>query len=370
MIKRISMIFVFLFVFTPFLALAQEQERQVVIFQAPVINIDLGVVHDQMQQLYTNAPYLVKISGSGTGINPQTRQSGKVYYGGSGFVFIDNKERCGVVTNDHVLGPKLKTTAWVRFEGQKLAHKLRIVSRDSMFDLALLECPPSLPEGVRSAKLASSTEVGQITYAVGFPYGVRSVSWGVINAQESPFSAFSFINQTPLQPGNSGGPLVSFDEHGEDFVVGMNTRMSIKGLHSDTINIRYLEELLPRMWEGEKNIIHANLGIGIEEISDVNPDFYQDITNKRYSLLQQEERGLIVINVERGSAAGIGGIEVGDIVLGISRDKREVIFKNWQELFAEIALNLRPGDEVTIKTKRDGEIHNRTVTLGEHQVPQ
>lgn len=127
------------------------------------------------------------------------------------------------LTNSHVANGRTKLTA-VTEEGDRLDAEL--VGDDPLTDLALVRLAArDLP----FAELGDSDglRVGQLVIAMGNPLGFRStVSTGVVSATGRAMRGVggrlieNIIQHTaPLNPGNSGGPLV--DTRGR--VVGVNT---------------------------------------------------------------------------------------------------------------------------------------------------
>jgi S1-C subfamily serine protease len=147
---------------------------------------------------------------------PEDRERGQ----GSGFIIAAEGL---AVTNSHVARGRERLRVQTE-EGDSLDAKL--VGDDPSTDLALLRLSAKeLPQ----AELGDSDalQVGQLVIAMGHPLGFRStVSTGVVSAlgrsmrSEQGRLIESVVQHTaPLNPGNSGGPLV--DSRGR--VVGINT---------------------------------------------------------------------------------------------------------------------------------------------------
>ena len=128
-----------------------------------------------------------------------------------------------ILTNSHVVSQSDAVTIEL---GDGTTHTASIVGEDPATDLAVIRVNAS---ALPYASFGDSTtlRVGQFVIAIGNPLGFQStVSTGVVSAlgralREHDGRLIENIIQhtAPLNPGNSGGPLV--DSHGE--VVGMNT---------------------------------------------------------------------------------------------------------------------------------------------------
>ena len=149
------------------------------------------------------------------------RKQGRSAGSGSGVIISSDGL---ALTNSHVVQGS-RTVNLTTLEGREL--QARVLGDDPDTDLALLrvEADVSLP----AAKLGDSAKLkrGQIAIAIGNPLGFdATVTAGVVSAlgrslQSRTGRMIEDVVQTdaPLNPGNSGGPLVS--SAGE--VIGINT---------------------------------------------------------------------------------------------------------------------------------------------------
>tara|TARA_Y100000034_G_C6882659_1_gene404725 strand:+ start:230 stop:1108 length:879 start_codon:yes stop_codon:yes gene_type:complete len=137
---------------------------------------------------------------------------------GLGTGFIVSKDR--VVTNYHVIEGASEIDV-VTSDRNKIAGTLIGISQ--VRDLALVEVDLS-GENYKELELADSDSllVGKQVIAIGNPLGLSfSVSEGIISALErvGPNGLAEYIQtDVPLNPGNSGGPLINT----EGLVVGIN----------------------------------------------------------------------------------------------------------------------------------------------------
>ena len=215
-----------------------------------------------------------------------------------------------ILTNSHVAGAASRidvTTA----DGQHL--KARLVGDDPDTDLALIRVdePVTLP----AATLGDSKRLkrGQLVIAIGNPLGFEStVTAGVVSALGRSLRSrtgrlIDDVIQTDaaLNPGNSGGPLVS--SGGE--VVGINTAviMGAQGIcfavAANTASF-VLGELVRHA-----RVRRAFIGISAQQ-SAVPPRL-------RRGIGLAQESAVMVSSVETGSAADRAGLKAGDLLLGL-----------------------------------------------------
>jgi S1-C subfamily serine protease len=128
-----------------------------------------------------------------------------------------------ILTNSHVVQSATRLRVALT-DGRSV--EASIVGQDPATDLALIHAHGA---GVTHAALAgdNGARVGQLVIAMGNPLGFHaSVSTGVISAlgralrsQQGRLIESVIQHSAPLNPGNSGGPLL--DSHGK--IVGINT---------------------------------------------------------------------------------------------------------------------------------------------------
>ena len=186
---------------------------------------------------------------------------------GSGFVFSSD----GLIfTNAHVIARpgKIRVTL---LDGTEL--DATVTGSDPDSDIAILKI---YGNGYTVAKLgdAQQLQIGQFLIAIGNPLGYQhSVSTGVLSGvgrtlRTANGQLIENVLQTdaPLNPGNSGGPLINTD--GE--VVGINTAIigGAQGL-SFAIDINMAKEVARQLILDGK-VVKAYLGLMIQEI-DIHP---------------------------------------------------------------------------------------------------
>lgn len=219
-----------------------------------------------------------------------------------------------VLTNNHVVegvtGAEVSLT-----DGSILPAQ--IVGTDPATDLAVLRVGAN---GLPSATLgdSSSLHVGQLAIAIGNPFGFQStVSTGVVSALGRSLRSqagwlIDNVIQTdvPLNPGNSGGPLV--DSRGR--VMGINTAMIFmaQGI-SFAVPVNTAKWVVGELVTRGK-VRRAHLGIA----GQVRP-LHRRV--QRYFELKITS-GVEVMSVEENGPAARSGLLVGDVIIGL--DGQEV----------------------------------------------
>jgi putative serine protease PepD len=142
-----------------------------------------------------------------------------------------------IVTNEHVVEGASSITVSLNGQGTH-TFKASVVTEDKPSDLALLKVDPG-GLALHPLKLADTAtpQVGEAAYAIGNPFGLDwTLTTGIVSALHRQISApdgaaINDVIQTdaPLNPGNSGGPLI--DSAGA--VIGINSQI-VSGSRSAT----------------------------------------------------------------------------------------------------------------------------------------
>ena len=215
-----------------------------------------------------------------------------------------------VLTNSHVVGGGARIRATTA-EGQNLTAQ--VVGDDPDTDLALVRVNESLT--LPFAPLGDSRRLkrGQLVIAIGNPLGFEStVTAGVVSAlgrslRASTGRLIDDLIQTDaaLNPGNSGGPLVS--SHGE--VVGINTAI-IAGAQGICFAIA---ANTAKFVLGEL-VRHGRVRRGYIGISAQQTRLPRRL---RHQAEVAQDSAVVVASVEPSSPAARAGLVAGDVLLAV-----------------------------------------------------
>jgi S1-C subfamily serine protease len=215
-----------------------------------------------------------------------------------------------VLTNSHVVGGAARIRATTA-EGQNLTAQ--VVGDDPDTDLALVRINESLT--LPFAPLGDSRRLrrGQLVIAIGNPLGFEStVTAGVVSALGRSLRASSgrliddlIQTDAALNPGNSGGPLVS--SHGE--VVGINTAI-IAGAQGICFAVA---ANTARFVLGEF-LRHGRVRRGYIGISAQQTRLPRRL---RHQAEVTQDSAVVVANVEPSSPAARAGLIAGDVLLAV-----------------------------------------------------
>ena len=247
-----------------------------------------------------------------------------------------------MLTNDHVL--ENRRSFDVRL-GDGRSFRAKLLGRDAVGDLAALkiEVPDGEPLPCLPLGDSEALQVGDEVLAAGNPFALGvldqapTFTVGIVSAVHHTQGTYTecIVTDAELNPGNSGGPLVTMA--GE--VVGINGQISTRyGLRSNTglgfaIGSRQIAIWLPRLEAaGGEEVKHARL-VGLEFASGD----------------REKAESVVVTGVIEGTPAAAAGFRAGDAIVAI--DGAPVVNGH---RYAGLLGIYPDGHEVAVTVRRDG----------------
>jgi len=257
-----------------------------------------------------------------------------------------------VLTNHHVIdgADQIKVDL-----NDNRTLEAKVIGADPPSDLAVLKVEAS---GLPVLGLGDSdrTRVGDVVLAIGNPLGVgQTVTMGIISAKgrQTGLSngAFEDFLQTdaPINQGNSGGALVSTNNE----LIGINSQILSPSGGSIGLGFAVPSNMARTVMEQlirTGRVRRGQLGITVLKIP----------SEEASKLGVTEGAGVVVYQVQPGSAADRAGLRRGDIITALNGTAVDD-----PNTFRNIIAGSAPGTEVTLTVKRDGREQQVRATLGE-----
>ena len=255
-----------------------------------------------------------------------------------------------ILTADHVVEREEDIQVAFPDGSQQVSQ---IVGRDPGSDLAILRLPESVP--TRAEPVSQEPRVGQLVLALGRPTldGIQA-SLGVISAVGGPVRTgrgsllMRYLRTDAIPyPGFSGGPLINT----EGSVVGINTSGLARG--ASLAIPASLAWKIGSILSEHGSLRRGYLGVRSQPVS---------ISSAQQKALGRDQAvGLLLVNVEAGSPAEVGGLIVGDILTSVDNHP----INDHDDLLVLLSGDL-VGKPTPIEVLRGGEPRIITVTIGEH----
>jgi Do/DeqQ family serine protease len=272
---------------------------------------------------------------------------------GSGVIIDPNGY---VLTNHHVIDGAEQIRVDLS-DGRSLEAKL--VGSDPPSDLAVLKIDASnLPILVLGD--SDKTRVGDVVLALGNPLGVgQTVTMGIISAKgrQTGLSNGSFEDflqtDAPINQGNSGGALVSTNSE----LIGINSQILSPSGGSIGLGFAIPSNMARTVVEQLINagrVRRGQLGITVLKIP----------SEQATQLGVTQGPGVLVYQVQPGSAAQRAGLRQGDIITALNGEA-----VNDSNTFRNKIAGTPPGSEVTLTIKRGGNEQQVRASLGEFTPP-
>jgi len=293
------------------------------------------------------APAVVSIDVHLRGEKPGRRPPGRAG-SGSGFIFASDGL---ILTNSHVVDRAEMIDVRLA-DGRE--YRADLIGHDPDTDVAVVRI--SAPD-LAAVAFGDSAALrpGQLVVAIGNPYGFQhSVTAGVVSALGRSLRArngrlIEHVIQTDaaLNPGNSGGPLVSSGGR----VVGVNTAIIAGGQGlSFAVPISTVTTVLPALLR-DGRVRRGYLGIAGQDVP-----LLRRVT--RFHRLGQGG-GVLVTSLEPGAPAHAAGLREGDIIVALDTQPVASIDDLHRLLTEE-----RIGAAVTLGLLRGAERVEVRVTVG------
>lgn len=270
---------------------------------------------------------------------------------GSGFVWDEDGH---IVTNYHVIAGADAARVTLADHSSYEARKIWVYP-DKDIAVLTIKAPKSK---LRPILIGASHDlkVGQITYAIGNPFGLdQTMTVGIVSAlgrevQSVNGHTIQGVIQTSaaINPGNSGGPLL--DSAGR--LIGMNTAIiSPSGTFAGigfAIPVDEINQIVPQLIRSGK-VARPRLGVSLRGV----------------------EQGALIIYVVPESPAALAGLKGtrrdanGDIVLGdiiVAIDDKRIA--NLKDLHSALD-HYKVGDTITVGILRDKQRQDVKITLQE-----
>lgn len=244
-----------------------------------------------------------------------------------------------IVTNNHVIENADEITVTIGEDTTEYSAKL--IGKDIDSDIAVIKIDSSKSLTPIKFGDSSSLMVGDVTFAIGNPFGVgNTVTMGIVSAlnkNKVGINRYENYIQTDasINPGNSGGALV--DSRGA--LIGINTAILSKSGGNDGIGFAIPVEMVKDVVQklvSDGKVVRGYLGVAI---ADLNKDLQQ---------VYKRNEGAIVLDISQDTPAFKYGLKRGDLIYAINGKA----IKDRNSLQNTIA-SFMPNEKIKLEIERD-----------------
>ncbi len=300
---------------------------------------------------------------------------------GSGIIVTENGY---IATNFHVIEDASSITVFLY--GSDEAIPAEVVGFHEGDDIAVIKIEQ---DGLRPATFAKSSDcrLGEKVYAIGSPEGAEfgwSVTQGIISCPLRRIMLYDnegvlekkmnvVQTDTPVNHGNSGGPLINV--RGE--VVGIVTLKL-----SDSAGMGFalpsdgaLKDIFAIIQHGHANDVDSGISsgrplLGITGVGVVEGTWYEDMGTQ----IREVDEAWAEMYPNRSFYAEISGVYVSKLTPGLDAEKKlkvgdiitEVSGTKVYNIYQIMSVvnSMDAGDSLSIKYYRDGQYDTTSITLG------
>lgn len=276
---------------------------------------------------------------------------------GSGCVLPGNR----ILTNAHVVNDSTFIQVRKESDPRKFTAQIQAIGHDC--DLAILKVnDPQFFKGITPFEFGELPNLQDVVTVIGFPMGgdKLSITQGVISRievnpyVESSKNLLAIQIDAPVNPGNSGGPVIQNDKLVGVAMQGINEGQNIGYMIPGPIINHFLDDLKDGTYD-EFPVL------GVEFLNTENP------TLRKIHGIENQQGGVLVSSVLPYTSAD-GILEEGDVILDIDRipigvDGTYEFRKNERLLFSHLISRKQVGQKLDMKISREGKILEVVVPL-------
>jgi len=257
-----------------------------------------------------------------------------------------------MVSNYHVVGGASDIRVVLK---DRREFSAEVLLGDKASDLAILRLKDAEDLPFLPLRNSNTVEVGELTLAIGNPFGVgQTVSSGIISglarsgAVTGNERGYFIQTDAPINPGNSGGALIGMD----GALIGVNTAIVTRSGGSNGIGFAIpaalVDQFVTQARAGETRFRRPWAGMGGQTVD-------ADLAS---SLGLERAGGMAITQVQEGSPFAAVGLGVGDVI--VAAGGREVNSPSEMLYYMTVA---GIGAEIDVRAIREGRVTEYTVAM-------